>query len=228
MWLTAVYRAVCCVCLPALTLAWLEIEIEGSDGGWAKGLPTWRYTPTFLRWLVHHNRPFTGYHVTLGLTMASTSHCGLYLTTWSWHQELILLSGLLIMMGLEDHLWFCFNYGYREKEVVRLHVKHFDSTWQRYGTYVVLCALSVVLECCALWLQTKLSWSNLLSGWCVVLLTAVLFALFCEFVLKHLHQVVHSALAARTVLCKSKKSSLQPGRTLQPLPAPPDHYTNGI
>ena len=190
----SVLRSLCCVCAPAITLAWLEIEIEGADGGWAKCLPTWRYTPEFLRCLVHSDRPFTGYHVTLGLTMFATSHCPLYLTVWTWNQELALLAGLLIMMGLEDHLWFCFNYHFRRRSEAHTQHTHFDSVWQRYSTYVVLCVFSLGLECAALWVDSKLLWINLLRGWCTVLVTAVVFALCCELLLVRVHATVHRAL----------------------------------
>ena len=193
-----VWRGLCGVCAPAITLAWLEIEIEGADGGWAKRLPTWRYTPRVLRWLVHKDRPFTGYHVTLGLTMAATSHCPLYLVvnTWSWSNELMLLANLLLMMGLEDHLWFCFNHGYRANELTQKHVKHFDSLWDRYGTYFVLCALSGALECLAWWMSKAniVLQEHMLWTWCIVLATAVVFALGCEFAMMPLHRACRMAL----------------------------------
>lgn len=212
----AVWRGLCCVCAPALALAWLEIEIEGADGGWARDLPTWRHTPRFLRWLVHEDRPFTGYHVTLGLTMFATSHCPLYLAAaaaaghgaghgcwgWRWQEEFALVSCLLLMMGLEDHLWFCFNHGYRSAESRGQHSAHFDSVWDRYGTYVALCALSAAFESLSWWWSSGSSgsaaastwWWHLATVWSVVLGTAVAFALACELVLMPLHRSARQTL----------------------------------
>lgn len=198
MWVGGIWRGLCCVCAPAITLAWLEIEIEGADGGWAKRLPTWRYTPTMLRWLVHKDRPFTGYHVTLGLTMFATSHCPLYLVVnvWSWSKELMLLASLLLMMGLEDHLWFCFNHGYRDNEATQKHIKHFDSLWDRYGTYVVLCVLSAALECLAWWMSeaSMVLLEHMLWTWGTVLAVAIVFALMCELLLMPLHRACRLTL----------------------------------
>jgi hypothetical protein len=130
--------------------------------------------------------------------MFATSHCPLYLvvSVWSWSKELMLLASLLLMMGLEDHLWFCFNHGYRDNEASQKQVQHFDSLWDRYGTYAALCVLSAALECLAWWMSKAniAIQEHMLWSWGIVLATAVVFALICELILMPMHKACRLAL----------------------------------
>lgn len=103
IWLYLVYLIVL-----AAILALLEIQIE-SSAGWAKNLPTWRISGTWLNTLFGR-RELTGYHIFLSLFILLFLHFPLVLFgVWSSFWELRILGSFFILTATEDFLWFVFN-----------------------------------------------------------------------------------------------------------------------
>lgn len=96
------------VCLPfllglAALLAYLEIQIEGKHG-WATQLPTWRYNACgFI---------LTGYHLSLWAFILIILHLPFVFVPWKASLECFLLSFFILMLLVEDALWFFLNRGF--------------------------------------------------------------------------------------------------------------------
>jgi len=88
--------------LASLTLAALEIQIEGKDG-WAAKLPTFRLKKKI------GVKPITGYHLFIILFTLIIFHFPLFFACWSWKKEILLLGVFIFMWTLEDFLWFVLN-----------------------------------------------------------------------------------------------------------------------
>jgi hypothetical protein len=96
--------------LMAFILALWEIQIEGKNG-WASNLPCWRIEKGWILKLTN-GRPFTGYHFFMTLFLLATVHLPLFLITWSWRLESLLLGFYVGMVWIEDFLWFVLNPAY--------------------------------------------------------------------------------------------------------------------
>ncbi|MSR86643.1 hypothetical protein EXS70_00505 [Candidatus Peribacteria bacterium] len=95
------------ILLLSTVTALMEIQIEGGNG-WASCLPSWRFSPKWLRKLMN-GKEVTGYHIYFNLHMIVLLHLPLLLAGWSWPMELTILFVLCTTMLLEDFLWFVFN-----------------------------------------------------------------------------------------------------------------------
>lgn len=92
----------------AAVLALLEIQIE-SGAGWAKNLPTWRVTGTWLNRLSGRTE-LTGYHTFLSLFVLAFLHLPMVMFwVWNWQLESRVLGSFLLITATEDFLWFVFN-----------------------------------------------------------------------------------------------------------------------
>jgi hypothetical protein len=85
--------------------ALLEIQIEGRHG-WAQKLPTWRIENRWIR--TFYKKPITGYHLYAQGFIFLMAHVpfGLSLVPWNLHDELRILSFVVLFWILEDFLWF--------------------------------------------------------------------------------------------------------------------------
>jgi hypothetical protein len=94
--------------LVSTIFALLEIQIEGKNG-WAKELPTWRFYKPWFKNIPGANKPLTGYHFYLWIFIFLLPHI-IYLTTpFSLQTELLIISFVLLVLRLEDFLWFVLN-----------------------------------------------------------------------------------------------------------------------
>jgi len=91
----------------AFVIALWEIQIEGVDG-WAAKLPTRRWQNTWTK-IFFGGRPLTGYHLGLTTTLLLLIHFPAMFTAWSWRVEAAVIGFYLVMITLEDFLWFVFN-----------------------------------------------------------------------------------------------------------------------
>lgn len=97
----------------ATTLAALEIQVEGKNG-WAKELPTWRpdeklwYTRVFRK--LSHGKILTGYHIIFFLLIFLIFHLPYaFGMPFTLDNEARVLSLMLLVMLLEDFIWFVIN-----------------------------------------------------------------------------------------------------------------------
>ena len=97
----------CFVFVLAMVTALMEIQTEGANG-WARGLPSWRYAPDWVRRLTS-GKEITGYHVYLNLHVWIFFHLPVLFMGFSWMLELTILSLLFMFMVCEDFLWFVLN-----------------------------------------------------------------------------------------------------------------------
>ena len=89
--------------LIGLSLALLEIEIEGPDG-WAKNLPTKRIK---IWWYQKFGKEVTGYHLLLQIFLLLFMHLPLILENrFSWDLEALILSQYFFFLVYWDYLWF--------------------------------------------------------------------------------------------------------------------------
>lgn len=101
--------------LCATLFALLEIQIEGKNG-WAGKLPTWKIYKKWFKYIPGGNKPITGYHFYFWTFLASISHLTFLFSQWSLGKELITISFIILVLRVEDFLWFVFNphYGIRK------------------------------------------------------------------------------------------------------------------
>ncbi|MFC1663083.1 hypothetical protein ACFL04_02890 [Patescibacteria group bacterium] len=93
--------------LTALILALWEIQIEGKHG-WASRLPTKRFNNDLVK-SISGGRPITGYHLMMLLTILVLIHLPVFFTDWSWYNEAKIIGFFILMLTIEDFLWFVFN-----------------------------------------------------------------------------------------------------------------------
>jgi len=99
--------------LIGLSLALLEIEIEGPDG-WAKNLPTKRIK---IWWYQKFGKEVTGYHLLLQIFLLLFMHLPLILENrFSWDLEALILSQYFFFLVYWDYLWFVLNPHFKLKE----------------------------------------------------------------------------------------------------------------
>lgn len=108
-----------------LTLALLEVQIEGAHG-WAARLPTWRWDAPWLLRLT--GRPITGYHLYLNLLLLLLLHVPFWgraphsQQSWSWAAEATVCSTYSLMTVVWDFLWFVVNPHFRLRRFRPEHV----------------------------------------------------------------------------------------------------------
>jgi hypothetical protein len=93
----------------SIVLAYLEIQIEGTDG-WGKNLPTWKVKIS--------NFEITGYHLSLWLLIFVFLHFPVFFTKWSFQNESFILSFFILTLLLEDSFWFLLNSKFKGKKDV--------------------------------------------------------------------------------------------------------------
>jgi hypothetical protein len=113
----------------AALLAYLEIQIEGKHG-WASQLPTWRYNASGF--------VITGYHLSLWAFILIILHLSFVFLPWKASTECFLLSFFILLLLVEDALWFFLNRGFcgedpwRDPKLVTIPMFYF------IGAFVVL------------------------------------------------------------------------------------------
>jgi len=120
----------------AVTLALIEIEIEGPDG-WAANLPTWRphkdkwYTRLFAS--LFSNKELTGYHLTVFIFVFLIFHLpfvfGIDLNWDTWLRTMFYYMNFIILW---DFLWFVLNPAFT--------IKRFNSknvTWHKKWFWIM-------------------------------------------------------------------------------------------
>lgn len=81
-------------------LAYLEIQVEGTQG-WARNLPTWRKNVKGFQ--------FTGYHLSLWIFILLLVHIPFVFIPWNIQIESFILSFFVLILLMEDSLWFLMN-----------------------------------------------------------------------------------------------------------------------
>lgn len=91
----------------ATIFALLEIQIEG-ENGWAANLPTWKVKNPFKKLI---NWPYlTGYHFYVGLLFMSLLQLPFFMgIDFSLKKEILIIEIYLLILIIEDFLWFVFN-----------------------------------------------------------------------------------------------------------------------
>lgn len=108
----------------AFTFAKVEIQIEGSDGGWAANLPTWRIEKHWLLDIFFGGRPLTGYHAWALSFMLIMFHFPLLLFwQWTWLLEARVMGSFMVFWIVEDFLWFLLNPGWGWKRFRKTEVR---------------------------------------------------------------------------------------------------------
>ena len=122
LWITNIY-----IFVLALTLAVLEIQIEGREG-WAKNLPTWRPRPDSRTAVIFSKimsgRETTGYHITMFAFVFLIFYFPyafgiIFLTPANF---LATLSLFFLFIVLWDFLWFVLNPHYPLKNFKKEHI----------------------------------------------------------------------------------------------------------
>lgn len=114
----------------AAAFAVLEVHIEGGSG-WARSLPTWRFSNRWTRALIGA-REITGYHVWVHLFVFLIAHLPYAIAPelLGWGVELRILAFLVFFWILEDFLWFVFNPAFGVRRFTPRHAWwHADSWW---------------------------------------------------------------------------------------------------
>jgi hypothetical protein len=104
--------------LVSVLFALLEIQIEGEHGLAAK-LPTFKIKSRFFP---HHPWILTGYHIYLWLFLFLMLHVPRLFVEWGFREELEVLSFYVLILGLEDFLWFVLNPYFTLKKFKKAHV----------------------------------------------------------------------------------------------------------
>jgi hypothetical protein len=106
------------LCVYALLMACLEIEIEAAHG-WAERLPTWYRTSgaqARVFAVLSSGKPLTGYHFfLLPLTLLSFHLPFVFGSPWNAARELAVMAAWVSWLAAWDLLWFVLNpaYGWR-------------------------------------------------------------------------------------------------------------------
>ena len=161
----------------AVTISWLEIEIEGTHG-WASKLPTWRRSSILCA-----TRPLTGYHISLSLVLISMVSCGgIVLAIWdsTWLAlacVLLSLSVFVCAMLFEDAYWFVFNYAFHDAVRRGEASNHFKTRMEQLQIHFVCATVSSLLFILGYgakgrWADGGISlgifWLTSLAAYCVV------------------------------------------------------------
>lgn len=132
----------------SIIFALLEIQIEGEDG-WASKLPTWKFYRPWFKYIPGGNKPLTGYHFYLWIFLFLYPHLVFLFTPWSLKVELILISFVILVLRLEDFLWFVFNPKYGLKAIKPGKIKWKNQWWgplpSEYWTWLLLWALVFII-----------------------------------------------------------------------------------
>ena len=114
--------------LLACVTALYEIQIEGSDGGWAKNLPTFRIHNRFKFLL--GNKPLTGYHICLLSLFFIVFHGTFLNMRWTIFEEMKTLGLYFWFFVIEDFMWFVFNPSFSVKRFFNR-----DISWHSRWTF---------------------------------------------------------------------------------------------
>ena len=138
----------CFVILTSLLFALTEIQIEGKNG-WASNLPTWRITPKksskFLSMFTHPNRPFTGYHFYLFSFLFVLIHALFLAVSWTIAAELDVLIFFLLIVSLEDFLWFVLNPNFGIKKFKFQYIPWHPQWWGPFPTSYYFSLVIVII-----------------------------------------------------------------------------------
>ena len=99
----------------SIIFALLEIQIEGKNG-WASALPTWKFYRSWFKYIPGGNKPITGYHTFLWIFIFLYAHVSFLFASWSIGKEALIVSFVMLVLRLEDFLWFVFNPNYGLKK----------------------------------------------------------------------------------------------------------------
>lgn len=155
--------------LIALTLALLEIQIEGKHG-WAEKLPTWRWqSPLVLRIV---GKPITGYHVCLVTFLLLFFHLPFLYVEWSIAREMELLSFFFLLTVFWDFLWFLCNPHFGWKRFRAGQVWWFPKWWGPFpvGYYAGLSLSFTAYLLSGPWKAQATRWGILLAQFIVLTL----------------------------------------------------------
>ena len=97
------------ILLGSYLFAKVEIAIEGSKG-WAEGLPTWKLSRAhWVSRILFGGRPATGYHAWMITLLFLLTHTPHLFQSFSLVAELRMLSFFILLLLVEDFLWFILN-----------------------------------------------------------------------------------------------------------------------
>lgn len=118
------------VIVAGFLFAKLEIAIEGAHG-WAEKLPTWHLPKTHWASRVFFGgRPATGYHVWANLFILFLAHIPYLFVPVTVSTEFGILAALILMMTVEDFLWFVLNPAFGVKNFRKEKIWwHADAWW---------------------------------------------------------------------------------------------------
>ncbi len=120
------------LCLFALWMALVEIEIEG-DRGWAERLPTWFRVggpAGRLYGLVANGRPLTGYHLFMATLPLIAFHLPFgFGVDWSLGREIQVLAIYPAWAVAWDYVWFVLNPAYTVARFRRGLVWWYPGPW---------------------------------------------------------------------------------------------------
>ena len=134
--------------LISVVFALLEVQIEGT-GSWAKNLPTWRINNPFKKYLAWPTL-IDGYHLYLWMFLILMFHLPYaFGIPFSKVTELTIIEMLLIVLFLEDFLWFVFNPAWGIKkffsEEIPWHGKRFLFLPQNYWlSFAILAVFEII------------------------------------------------------------------------------------
>jgi hypothetical protein len=164
----------------ALTVAVLEIQIEG-ENGWAGKLPTWR--PSTSLWYmkayakVFFGKKLTGYHIILFLIVLLLFHLPFALgIPFALDTELKALSWMCLFITTEDFLWFVLNPAFGVKRFFSNQVR-----WQETRLfylppeYFISMGISLLLVLPLVFMGYTLT--EVIIWWCINFLTFLLLTL---------------------------------------------------
>ena len=130
----------------AMSLALLEIQIEGSHG-WAQKLPCWRTkSDSFLAKIfgkLMNGKLLTGYHISINSFIIIILHIPFFAgINWTLVKELELFSAYFLLVVFWDFLWFVWNPSYGLKkfkpQYIWWHEKWIGSVPKDYPSGIVM------------------------------------------------------------------------------------------
>jgi hypothetical protein len=158
----------------ALTLAIIEVQIEGKNG-WASKLPTWRpkvgskLDKIFSK--IMSSKPTTGYHIAVFTFVLLIMHYPFFAgAKWYWELELQTLSLFLLFSAVWDFLWIVVNPHFGIK---KMDVQHIWWHKKRIGI-VPIDYLLAIIGSFILYLPLLQKNINYLNNWAI---TIIIFAI---------------------------------------------------
>lgn len=175
----------------ALTLAILEIQIEGKNG-WAKNLPTWRpknpnlFTKLFSK--IMSGKEITGYHLSMfSLVFIILGLPFVFGFPFTLENFLKVFSFYLLICAVWDFLWFVLNPWFPLKQFKKEHLSFHHPQWF-LGIPTDYWGATVITFLLALGGQFLGHIPGLLSWWvinyCLFIFQIILVILFSLYALK--------------------------------------------